>query len=55
MEDARKKIYFCLFFVVLTAVVMGILYYHGQTQEQITVNEGTLIANINMESGRLCR
>lgn len=47
MEKARKKIRFCLCFVVLTAIVVGILYYYGQMQEQAAITEGTLISGIS--------
>lgn len=55
MEKARKKIRFCLCFVVLTAIVVGILYYYGQMQEQATITEGTLISSLGMELRQLCR
>ena len=53
MEKARKRIRFCLCFVVLTAVVVGILYYYGQLQEQATISEGTLISSLGMELRQL--
>lgn len=49
MEQARRKIHCCLFLVVLTAVLMGILYYCGQMEEQISVSEGSLVSNLGME------
>ena len=53
MEKARKKIRFCLYFVVLTAIVVGILYYYGQLQEQATISEGTLICSLCTELRQL--
>ncbi len=55
MEKARKRVRFCLVFVVLAAVVVGILYYYGQMIEDSTGNEGTLISNVQMGMKRLCR
>lgn len=55
MEKARKKLRFCLCFVVLLAIVVGILYYYGQMQEQATITEGTLISSLGMELRQLCR
>lgn len=55
MEKARKRIRFCLCFVVLTAIVIGLLYYYGQLSEQSSMNEGTLISGLRMELRQLCR
>lgn len=55
MEKAKKRIWFCLFFIVLTAVVVGILYCYGQMNEQSAVNEGTLISSLGMGRKQLCR
>lgn len=55
MERARKKLHFCLFFVVLTAVVVGLLYYYGQLQGRPGISEGTLISSLGMELRQLCR
>lgn len=48
MEKTRRKINFCVFLVVLTAIIMGVLYYYGQSQNPIDVNEGTLISRVEM-------
>lgn len=55
MEKARKKINFCLFFVILTAIVVGLLYYYGQLQGRSSISEGTLISSLGMELKQLCR
>lgn len=55
MEKARRRINFCLFLVVMTAVIMGVFYYYGQSQEEIDVSEGTLISSLGMELEQLCR
>lgn len=54
MEKARRRINFCLFLVVITAVIMGVLYYYGSSQEQVDVSEGTLISSLGMELEQLC-
>lgn len=53
MEKVRRKIYFCLFIVVLTAVIMGALYYYGQMQVKSDISEGTLISSLQMELEQL--
>ncbi len=53
MEKMRRKINFCLFIVVLTAVIMGVLYYYGETQVETNANEGTLISSLGMELEQL--
>lgn len=55
MEKARRKIHFCVFLVVLTAIIMGLFYYYGQSQSQIDVSEGTLISNVGMGLNQLCQ
>ena len=47
MEEGRKRVHYCLTIVVLTAIVMGLVYYYGQRQGQTTVTEGTLITITN--------
>lgn len=53
VEKMRRKINFCLFIVVLTAVIMGVLYYYGETQVETNANEGTLISSLGMELEQL--
>ena len=48
MDKARKRIRVCLVCIVLTAVVIGLFYYYHDLQGSGTVNEGTLISNIEM-------
>lgn len=55
MECLRKKIRFCLLFVVLTAVAVGTIYYLMEKQEQEEITEGTLISSLGMELKQLCR
>ncbi len=55
MEKSRRKVRYCVAFVVIAAVVVGILYYYGQYMDESGTNEGTLIANIEREMKRLCR
>lgn len=56
MEKAKKKINFCVFVVILTAIAVGILYYHGQAKNQPDISEGTLIAGLKItEWQQLCQ
>ena len=55
MKKGRSKIRFCLCFVLLLAVVVGILYYYGQMQDNTTITEGTLISSLGMELKQLWR
>ncbi len=48
MEKARRRVNFCVFVVVFMAVVMGILYYYGQSKDHIEESEGTLISNVGI-------
>ena len=55
MEKGRRKVHFCLIFVVCLAILFGCLYYFGQAQEESTLSEGTLISSLGMEFRQLCR
>ena len=55
MECLRRKVRFCLLFVVLTAVVVGTIYYFMDGQKQGEITEGTLISSLGMELKQLCR
>lgn len=55
MEKGRKTVHFCLLFVVLVAIVVGMFYYYGQLQGQTSVNEGTLISKVESGLGKLCQ
>lgn len=55
MECLRRKVRFCLLFVVLTAVVIGTIYYFVDRQEQGEITEGTLISSLCTELKQLCR
>lgn len=43
MEEGRKKIRVCLFFVVAAAVIIGMIYYFHDVKGSSKVNEGTLV------------
>lgn len=43
MEEARKKLRICLFFVVMTAVVLGVIYYASTLRVEEQFNDGTLV------------
>lgn len=55
MECLRRKVRFCLLFVVLTAVIIGTIYYFVDRQEQGEITEGTLISSLCTELKQLCR
>lgn len=55
MECLRRKVRFCLLFVVLTAVVVGTIYYFTDRQKQSEITEGTLISSLCMELKQLCQ
>lgn len=43
MERAKRRVRICLLFVVIIAVVMGILYYYHGINEDGVQAEGTLV------------
>lgn len=43
MEEARKKLRICLFFVVTAAVVIGVIYYVSTLRVEEQFNDGTLV------------
>ena len=55
MEKVRRKINFCMFFVVLTAVLVWMFYYYGQTKSELEISEGTLIVVPDRGIQQLCR
>lgn len=55
MEKGRKRVHFCMLFVVGMAILFGCLYYFGQGKEEKTLNEGTLISSLGMELRQLCQ
>ncbi len=44
MEKAKKRVRICLLFVVMIAVIMGILYYYHGINEEGLQAEGTLVS-----------
>ncbi|MBQ8802504.1 MAG: hypothetical protein IJZ53_02565 [Tyzzerella sp.] len=55
MEKARKRVRICLLCVVLTAIIVGILYYYNELQDESIKGEGTLITVIDTGWSRLCQ
>lgn len=55
MEKAKRRVRICLLVVVMTAVIMGILYYFNELQGEAISGEGTLITAVNTGWERLCR
>lgn len=43
MEEARKKLRICLFFVVAAAVVLGVIYYVSTLRVEDQFSDGTLV------------
>lgn len=43
MEKGRKKLRICLFFVVMAAVVIGLIYYASTVRVKDQFSEGTLV------------
>ena len=43
MEEARKKLRICLFFVVATAIVLGVIYYTSTLRAEDKFTDGTLV------------
>ena len=55
MKKLRRRVRFCLFFVMLTAVAVGVFYYCSQLEEPSKITEGTLISSLAMELKQLCQ
>lgn len=51
MDEARKKLRICLIFVVVVAVIIGMIYCFSDRKDKNSVNEGTLVRQI--EPGEL--
>lgn len=43
MEEARKKLRVCLFFVVTAAIVVGVIYYVSTMRVEEQFDDGTLV------------
>ncbi len=43
MEEARKKLRICLFCVVATAVILGLIYYVSSMRVEDKISDGTLV------------
>lgn len=55
MEKGRRKVHFCMVFVISMAILFGCLYYFGQEKEDTNLSGGTLISSLGMELRQLCR
>ncbi len=49
MDEARKKLRLCLIFIVVLAVMIGVIYYFTDVYGQDKVSEGTLVKAIYEE------
>lgn len=43
VEQGKKKVYACIFLVVVAAVVIGMIYCWGDIDKMSIENEGTLV------------
>ena len=43
MDEARKKLRICLIFLVIAAVVIGVIYYVNDVYSKKDFNDGTLV------------
>ena len=55
MEKGRKKVRFCMVFVISMAILIGCLYYWDQGKEETMLNEGTLISSLGVELRQICQ
>lgn len=55
MGKAAKGIRMCLVFVILTAVVVGILYYYYEIQKEELKDTGVLVTSIETGWNHLCQ
>ena len=55
MERAKRKVRVCLIFVVMLAIVMGIIYYYNELNDDTVEGEGTLITTVPFGWEQLCR
>ena len=46
MEKAKRRVRICLLFVVVLAIVVGILYYYHDLGEPEIQAEGTLVSDM---------
>lgn len=55
MERAKMKVRICLIFVVMLAVILGIVYYYKELSDDKLEGEGTLITMVPFGCETLCR
>lgn len=46
MEKSRKRIHICLLCLMITAVILGILYYYNEVQREEMSDQGILITSV---------
>ena len=46
MARGRRAIRICLLCVVLTALIVGLVYYYHQLEQSRSISEGTLVQNL---------
>jgi hypothetical protein len=55
MEKAKKRVRICLLCVVMLAVIMGILYYYHELNEEGARAEGTLVSASHEGWRKICQ
>ena len=53
MEEARRKLRNFLICVVMSAVLLGVIYYFSDIYESTNVSEGTLVELMDSEMARV--
>ena len=43
MEEGRRKVRLCLFYVVTAAVLAGLIYYFTEIYQTTKISDGTLV------------
>lgn len=51
MDRGKRRVRLCLFAVVLTAVVLGVIYYYVQGKEEMSMH-GTLVSNVGCNGAK---
>lgn len=47
MEKSKKRIHICLLCLMITAVILGILYYYNEVQKEEMSDQGILITSVS--------
>ena len=55
MERAKRKVRVCLIFVVMLAVVLGIIYYYNEMRSEDLEAERTLVQVVPLDWNSSCQ